>query len=159
MSQPLRRSPSSSTVPMVTLSRGMMCCLLYFFFWMTMLPYTRMSLKRKNCRALGLLRHSFVRTPSPISTRPGMTSGWPAVPKHASTTPMRLELASLFAKRSTIFHTTEKEKEKKGLRLEQEQKLNIMAQTISAHIKRWYHTDLRKEHLWFIKSLPILCGL
>ncbi len=159
MSQPLRRSPSSSTVSMVTLSRGMMCCLLYFFFWMTMLPYTSMSLKRKNCRALGLLRHSFVRTPSPISTRPGMTNGWPAVPKHASTTPIRLELASLFAKRSTIFHTPEKEKEKyKRIRLEQEQKLNIMAQTISAHIKR-YHTDLRKEHLRFIKSLPILCGL
>ncbi|TNN36966.1 hypothetical protein EYF80_052870 [Liparis tanakae] len=103
MSQPLRRSPSSGTVSMVTPSSGMMCCLLYFFFWITMLPYTRMSLKRKNCRALGFLRHSLVSTPSPISTRPGMTSGWPAAPKQPSTTPMRLELASLLASRSTIF--------------------------------------------------------
>ncbi|KAG7272006.1 LOW QUALITY PROTEIN: hypothetical protein CRUP_012026 [Coryphaenoides rupestris] len=102
-SQPLRRSPSSGTVSMVTLSRGMMCCLLYFFFCSTMLPYTRMSLNRKNCRALGFLRHSLVRTPSPISTRPGMASGWPAAPKQPSTTPIRLELASLLASRSTIF--------------------------------------------------------
>lgn len=46
-----------------------------FFLLMTIFPYTRMSLKRKNCRAFGFFRHILVRTPSPTSTRPGTPSG------------------------------------------------------------------------------------
>lgn len=47
-----------------------------FFLLMTIFPYTRMSLKRKNCRAFGFFRHILVRTPSPTSTRPGTPSGY-----------------------------------------------------------------------------------
>lgn len=48
-----------------TSSNGMICCLLYFFLPITIFPYTRMSLKRKNCRGFARLRHIFVNTPSP----------------------------------------------------------------------------------------------
>lgn len=68
--------PSSFNDSNLTSSRGMTCCLLYFFLLMTMLPYTRMSLNRKNWRALGFLRHIFVRTPSPTRTRPCSAKGW-----------------------------------------------------------------------------------
>jgi len=47
-----------------------------FFLLMTIFPYTRMSLKRKNCLAFGFFRHILVRTPSPTSTRPGTPSGY-----------------------------------------------------------------------------------
>lgn len=70
-SRPLSSRPCSSTS-----SRGIMCCLLYFFLLITMLPYTRMSLKRKNWRAFDRLRHILVSTPSPTSTRPGTVSCW-----------------------------------------------------------------------------------
>jgi hypothetical protein len=50
--------------------------MLTFFLLMTIFPYTRMSLKRKNCRALGFFLHILVRTPSPTSTRPGTPRGY-----------------------------------------------------------------------------------
>lgn len=62
--------PSSFRDSNLTSSSGMTCCLLYFFLFITMLPYTRMSLNRKNWRALGFFRHIFVRTPSPTRTLP-----------------------------------------------------------------------------------------
>lgn len=79
-----------------TSSSGMMCCLLYFFLPMMMLPYTRMSLKRKNCLGFGRLRHIFVRTPSPTRTRPGMSNCSPELPKQLSTICILRALASLF---------------------------------------------------------------
>lgn len=89
-----------------TSSSGMMCCLLYFFLPMIMLPYTRMSLKRKNCRGFGRLRHIFVRTPSPTSTRPGMSNCSPELPKQLSTICIRRAFASLFT--ASSFDTWEK---------------------------------------------------
>lgn len=35
-----------------------------------------MSLNKKNCLGFGLLRHIFVKTPSPTNTRPGIANGW-----------------------------------------------------------------------------------
>lgn len=70
-SRPLSSSPCNCTS-----SNGIMCCLLYFFLLITMLPYTRISLNRKNCLAFGRLRHIFVRTPSPTKTRPWIFSGY-----------------------------------------------------------------------------------
>lgn len=68
--RPLSSSPCSCTS-----SNGIICCLLYFFLLITMLPYTRMSLNRKNCLAFGRLRHIFVSTPSPTKTRPTTFNG------------------------------------------------------------------------------------
>lgn len=67
--------PVSSSPCSCTSSNGIMCCLLYFFLLITMLPYTSISLNRKNCLAFGRLRHIFVKTPSPTSTRPTIFSG------------------------------------------------------------------------------------
>lgn len=68
--------PLSSNPCSCTSSNGIMCCLLYFFLPITILPYTRISLNKKNCLAFGRLRHIFVRTPSPTRTRPGIANGW-----------------------------------------------------------------------------------
>eukprot|EP00091_Calanus_sinicus_P012606 TRINITY_DN28279_c0_g1_i1.p1 TRINITY_DN28279_c0_g1~~TRINITY_DN28279_c0_g1_i1.p1 ORF type:complete len:172 (-),score=21.01 TRINITY_DN28279_c0_g1_i1:69-584(-) len=67
---------------------------LYFFLLMMMLPYTSRSLKRKNCLGLTFFLQAFVRTPSPTRTLPGTPSGWPADPKHPSTSPILLAFAS-----------------------------------------------------------------
>lgn len=68
--------PSSSRLSSLTSSNGMMCCLLYFFLLITILPYTKISLKRKNWRAFGFFLHIFVSTPSPTRTRPGTCKGY-----------------------------------------------------------------------------------
>ena len=49
MSQPFLNCPSSSRDLSLTSSRGIRCCLLYFFLLITMFPYTSRSLNRKNC--------------------------------------------------------------------------------------------------------------
>ena len=41
-----------------------------------MLPYTRMSLKRKNCRGFSFFLHIYLSIPSPTNTRSEMASGW-----------------------------------------------------------------------------------
>lgn len=64
-----------------------------------------MSLKRKNCRGFGRLRHIFVRTPSPTSTRPGMSNCSPELPKQLSTICIRLAFASEF---TVIYEKREK---------------------------------------------------
>lgn len=85
-------------------SSGMMCCVVYFFLLMMMFPYTSTSLNRKNCRGFGFFLQALVSTPSPTRTRPdeghqllapktpglslsspGTARGWPADPKHCST--------------------------------------------------------------------------
>jgi len=48
-SHPFLNWPSSSNDFNLTSSRGIKCCLLYFFLLITMFPYTSRSLKRKNC--------------------------------------------------------------------------------------------------------------
>lgn len=67
--------PLSSSPCNCNSSNGIICCLLYFFLLITMLPYTRISLNKKNCRAFARLRHIFVRTPSPTKTRPTTFNG------------------------------------------------------------------------------------
>uniref|UniRef100_A0A224Y505 Uncharacterized protein n=1 Tax=Panstrongylus lignarius TaxID=156445 RepID=A0A224Y505_9HEMI len=68
-----------------------------------MFPYTRMSLNKKNCLALGFFLHIFVRTPSPTSTLPCTASGCPELPKQLSTIAILRAFASLFTSLSTIF--------------------------------------------------------
>lgn len=68
--------PLSSSPCNCTSSNGIMCCLLYFFLLITMLPYTRISLNKKNCLAFGRLRHILVSTPSPTKTRPWIFNGY-----------------------------------------------------------------------------------
>lgn len=92
----------SGSVSKVTSSRGMMCWELYFLLLITMLPYTRMSLNRKNMRGFGFLRHSLVKIPSPKRTLPGTARGCPEAPKQFSTAAMRWLLISVFARWSTI---------------------------------------------------------
>ena len=70
---------------------------------MTILPYTRISLNKEDCLALGFFLHNLVNMPSQIRTRPGTVKGWPAAPKQLSTIFIRLVFASLFAKGSTSF--------------------------------------------------------
>lgn len=72
----LNLRPLSSSPCNCTSSNGIMCCLLYFFLLITMLPYTRISLNKKNCLAFGRLRHIFVSTPSPTKTRPWIFNGY-----------------------------------------------------------------------------------
>lgn len=83
-----------------TSSRGIMCCLLYFFLPITIFPYTNMSLKRKNWRGFGLLRHILVSTPSPTNTLPGIKSCSPELPKQLSTICILRAFASLFTKKT-----------------------------------------------------------
>lgn len=103
-----------------------MCCLLYFFFPMMMFPYTRISLKRKNCRGFGLLRHIFVRTPSPTSTRPGIRSCSPELPKQLSTICIRRAFASLLTAIQSLLLAWEKP-------LQDEHFVNIFALRFALH--------------------------
>lgn len=98
------RSLSSSPCN-CTSSNGIMCCLLYFFLLITILPYTRMSLNRKNCLAFGRLRHIFVKTPSPTSTRPCIFSGCRAEGKRQTTIKSN-EMRANVRTRSTYFSRT-----------------------------------------------------
>lgn len=47
-----------------------------FFLFISIFPYTKMSLNKKNCLGLGFLRQILVNTPSPTNTRPGTANGW-----------------------------------------------------------------------------------
>lgn len=62
---------------------------LTFFLFITIFPYTKISLNRKNWRAFGRFRHTFVSTPSPTRTRPGTASGWKFVTKSSWVLPTR----------------------------------------------------------------------
>lgn len=46
-----------------------------FFLFISIFPYTRMSLNKKNCLGFGFFRQIFVSTPSPTNTRPGTAKG------------------------------------------------------------------------------------
>lgn len=46
-----------------------------FFLFISIFPYTRMSLNKKNCLGFGFFRQIFVSTPSPTKTRPGTAKG------------------------------------------------------------------------------------
>ena len=73
-----------------------------------MFPYTRISLNKKNCLCFGLFLQSFVKIPSPTSTRDTSESDFPEGPKHASTLLILRALISVFLRCSTMFKSSHK---------------------------------------------------
>jgi hypothetical protein len=56
-----------------------------FFLLISIFPYTKISLNKKNCLGFGFLRQILVKTPSPTNTRPGTAKGWINKYKYYST--------------------------------------------------------------------------